>query len=155
MWINVIPQLIARIDIKDAMIKQLLIDLLERLSQKYPQALVYSLSVSKKSQNKERREAAEALINKLKLTQGILIEQANMVSDELIRAAILLSETWTEAIEEASRIYFAKNDAETMINNLKDLHKRMERQPETMNEVNFYQGFASDLEEAKLWTQMY
>lgn len=78
-----------------------------------------------------------------------------MVSDELIRAAILLSEIWTEAIEEASRIYFAKNDAETMINNLKDLHRRMERQPETMNEVNFYQGFASDLEEAKLWTQMY
>jgi FKBP12-rapamycin complex-associated protein len=137
------------------MIKQLLIDLLERLSQKYPQALVYSLSVSKKSQNKERREAAEALINKLKLTQGNLIEQANMVSDELIRAAILLSEIWTEAIEEASRIYFAKNDAETMINNLKDLHKRIKRQPETMNEVNFYQGFASDLEEAKLWTQMY
>ena len=31
-WINVIPQLIARIDIKEAMIKQLLIDLLERLS---------------------------------------------------------------------------------------------------------------------------
>lgn len=35
-WINVIPQLIARIDIKEAMIKQALIDLLERLSQKYP-----------------------------------------------------------------------------------------------------------------------
>jgi len=73
-WINVIPQLIARIDIKEPLIKQLLIDLLERLSQKYPQALVYSLSVSKKSRTKERREAAEALINKLKLTQGTLIE---------------------------------------------------------------------------------
>lgn len=48
-WINVIPQLLARIDIKEQMIKQLLIDLLERLSQRYPQALVYSLSVSKKS----------------------------------------------------------------------------------------------------------
>lgn len=154
-WINVIPQLIARIDIKEAMIKQLLIDLLERLSQRYPQALVYSLSVSKKSRTKERREAAEALINKLKLTQGTLIEQANMVSDELIRAAILLSETWTESIEEASRIYFAKNDAETMINHLKDLHKKMEKEPETMNEINFYQGFASDLEEAQLWTGLY
>jgi len=31
-WINVIPQLIARIDIKENKIKQLLIDLLERLS---------------------------------------------------------------------------------------------------------------------------
>jgi len=31
-WITVIPQLIARIDIKEPLIKQLLIDLLERLS---------------------------------------------------------------------------------------------------------------------------
>jgi|TARA_B110000285_G_scaffold219715_1_gene270626 FKBP12-rapamycin complex-associated protein len=119
----VIPQLIARIDIKEVMTKQALIDLLERLSQKYPQALIYSLSVSKKSQTKERRESAEAMLNKLKLTQSTLIEQANMVSEELIRAAILLSETWTEAIEDASRVYFGKYDGETMINNLKDLHK--------------------------------
>ena len=75
-----------------------------------------------------------------------------MVSEELIRAAILLSETWTEAIEEASRVYFTKNDADTMIANLKDLHKMMEKAPETMNEINFYQGFASDLEEAQMWT---
>lgn len=45
-----------------------------------------------------------------------------MISSELIRAAIVLAESWTEAIEEASRIYFTKNDAETMINSLKDLH---------------------------------
>lgn len=31
----------------------------------------------------------------------------------------------------------------------------MEKPPETMNEINFYQGFASDLEEAQLWTQVY
>ena len=78
-----------------------------------------------------------------------------MVSDELIRAAILLSEIWTEAIEDASRVYFGKNDSETMINNLRDLHKMMEKEPETMNEINFYQGFASDLEEAQLWTLQY
>lgn len=116
---------------------------------------MYSLSVSQKSRVRERKEAAESLINKLRLTQSILIDQANMISSELIRAAILLSESWTEAIEEASRVYFAKNDAETMIGNLKDLHKRMQQPPETINEINFYQGFASDLEEALLWTQMY
>jgi hypothetical protein len=147
-WINVIPQLLARIDIKKPMIKTLLLDLLERVSQRYPQALLYSLSVSKKSRTKERREAADALVSKMKLTQGTLIEQANMVSDELIRAAILLSESWSEAIEEASRTYFTNNDAETMIAGLKDLHAAMEREPETMNEINFYQGFACDLEEA-------
>jgi len=29
-----------------------------------------------------------------------------MIANELIRSAILLSEIWNEAIEEASRIYF-------------------------------------------------
>ena len=78
-----------------------------------------------------------------------------MVSNELIRAAILLSEIWTEAIEDASRVYFGKYDGDQMINNLKELHKRMEEPPETMNEINFYQGFASDLEEAQLWTKVF
>lgn len=45
-----------------------------------------------------------------------------MVSDELIRAAILLSESWTEAIEEASRTFFQGNDSESMIAGLRDLH---------------------------------
>lgn len=39
-----------------------------------------------------------------------------------------------------------------MIAFLSDFHKLMEKAPETMNEINFYQGFASDLEEAQMWT---
>jgi FKBP12-rapamycin complex-associated protein len=35
-WINVIPQLLARVDIKDPVIRKSLIDLLERISQKFP-----------------------------------------------------------------------------------------------------------------------
>lgn len=61
-----------------------------------------------------------------------------MVSEELIRAAILLSESWSAAIEEASRTYFTEKDADGMIAGLRDLHQRMEQAPETMNEVNFY-----------------
>lgn len=35
-WINVIPQLLARVDIKDPIIRKSLIDLLEKISQKFP-----------------------------------------------------------------------------------------------------------------------
>jgi serine/threonine-protein kinase mTOR len=105
-WIEVIPQLLARVDIKDPVIRKSLIDLLEKISMKFPQALIYSLSVLQKSKTNERRKAADQLIDKLKLKQPILIEQATMISDELIRCAIVLSEIWNEAIEEASRIYF-------------------------------------------------
>jgi len=31
----------------------------------------------------------------------------------------------------------------------------MEREPETMNEISFYQGYASDLQEAHSWMKMY
>lgn len=57
-WIEVIPQLLARIDIRDAMIKQSLLNLVEKISMKFPQALIYSLSVTQKSNTTGRREAA-------------------------------------------------------------------------------------------------
>ena len=78
-----------------------------------------------------------------------------MISDELIRCAIVLAEIWNEAIEEASRIYFGQNDAKAMINYLAPYHKIMEAQPETMNEISFYQGYASDLQEAESWTKRF
>ena len=61
---------------------------------KFPQALIYSLSVQTKSTTSERKEAAAQLIEKLKTTQPLLVDQAQIISDELIRSAILLAETW-------------------------------------------------------------
>ena len=61
-----------------------------------------------------------------------------MISDELIRCAIVLGEIWNEAIEEASRIYFGQNDAKLMITYLAPYHKMMENPPETMNEIAFF-----------------
>ena len=84
-----------------------------------------------------------------------MIEQANLVSEELIRAAILLPEMWNEAIEEASRAFFNNKDPTSMIESLAEMHVEMQKVPVTMNEINFYQGFASDLEEAKEWTDLY
>ena len=66
----------------------------------------------------------------------------------MCRSAILLSEVWQEAIEEASRIYFHKNDGKAMYQYIKPFHEEMEKIPDTMNEISFYQGYASDLLEA-------
>lgn len=154
-WIDVIPQLLARIDIDDTKIKETLIDLIERISVRFPQALIYSLSVTLKSTASGRREAAEQLIQKLKATQPVLIDQAFTISNELNRSAILLSEVWQEAIEEASRIYFHRNDGKAMYHYIKPYHDEMEKLPETMNEIAFYQGYASDLLEAFSWMKRY
>lgn len=107
--------------------------------------MIYSLSVLQKSTTVSRRAAADQLITKLKITQPVLIEQASLISSELNRAAILLDEVWKDAIEEASRIYFERNEAQAMYNYIVPIHKEMDRKPETMNEIAFYQGYQSDL----------
>ena len=45
-WLEVIPQLIARIHISNPLIMGLLMDLLKRLGTQHPQALIYALAVS-------------------------------------------------------------------------------------------------------------
>ena len=145
----------ARIDINDERIKESLLSLVEKISMKFPQALIYSLSVTMKSNALERREAAAQLIKKLKTTQSVLVDQAQIISDELNRSAILLAETWQEAIEEASRIYFGRNDGKAMYAYIEPYHALMKKEPETMNEIAFYQGYASDLLEAFSWMKRY
>lgn len=111
--------------------------------------------MTQKSNTSERREAAAQLIDKLKATQPVLINQATTISDELNRSAILLAEVWQEAIEEASRIYFGRNDGLAMYHYIEPYHKLMEKEPETMNEIAFYQGYASDLQDAFAWMLRY
>jgi FKBP12-rapamycin complex-associated protein len=62
---------------------------------------------------------------------------------------------WYEAIEEASRIYFGRLDGKAMYNYLNPIHQEMDREPDTMNEISFYQGYASDLLEAHSWLKLY
>jgi len=46
-WLNVIPQIIARINMSDDTIRQSVHNLLLRIGQEHPQALVYPLTVHK------------------------------------------------------------------------------------------------------------
>jgi serine/threonine-protein kinase mTOR len=88
-WIDVIPQLLARIDIKDETIRKTLIELVEKISLKFPQAILYSLSVQEISTSNERKRAAKQLFEKLKTTQKTLIDQATTISTEMNRSAIV------------------------------------------------------------------
>ena len=70
--------------------------------------LVYSLTVACKSNNSARRNAANKILSKIREHSETLVNQSLMVSDELIRVAILWHEQWYEALEEASRLYFGE-----------------------------------------------
>jgi phosphatidylinositol kinase/protein kinase (PI-3 family) len=53
--------------------------------------------------------------------------QALIVSQELIRVAILWHELWHEGLEEASRLYFTEKNPEGMIAVLEPLHDMLEK----------------------------
>ena len=114
-WLGVLPQLLARIHIKSPSVRSVLHPLLVRLGAKHPQALMYPLSVLLKSPVVERKVAAESLMNSLKAHSSLLVEEALMVSSELIRVAILWLELWHEGLEDASRLYYGEGNVSAML----------------------------------------
>ena len=105
-----IPQLIARIDTPRPLVGRLIHQLLADLGRFHPQALVYSLTVACKSNNPNRRNAANKILNKIREHSDSLVQEAMMVSEELIRVAILWHEQWHEGLEDASRLYFGERN---------------------------------------------
>ena len=154
-WLHVIPQLIARIDSPYCNVKKLIHHLLCDVGKQHPQALVYPITVASKSVVKTRSDAARAILNVLSETRNELVLQANLVSEELIRVAILWHELWHEGLEEASRLYFADKNIQGMLNTLEPLHSMLELGPQTLNEMSFSQAYGRDLSDAQDWCKKY
>eukprot|EP01137_Pigoraptor_chileana_P037293 Opistho-2@34170 len=154
-WLQVIPQLIARIHTPSAMVGRLIHQLLADIGRQHPQALIYPLTVASKSQSVPRRSAALSIMDTMRLHSAVLVEQALLVSEELIRVAILWHEMWHEGLEEASRLYFGEHNIEGMFAKLEPLHQRLEKGPETLREISFNQAFGRDLHEAHEWCKKY
>ncbi len=147
-WLGVLPQLLARIHIKSQAIRSVLHSLLIRLGTKHPQALMYPLSVLLKSPVVERKVAAESLMNSLKAHSNALVEEALMVSSELIRVAILWLELWHEGLEDASRLYYGEGNVSGMLDVLIPLHAQLEKGASTRREQDFLKSFGRDLLDA-------
>ena len=154
-WLGVLPQVLARIHIKDPNIRAILHPLLVRLGQKHPQALMYPLSVLLKSPVLERKSSAESLMLSLKEHSSELVEEALMVSSELIRVAILWLETWHEGLEDASRLYFVEGNVSGMLDILLPLHEKVEAGGETMLEREFLKNYGHDLATAHMHIKDY
>ena len=104
-WLEVIPQLIARINQPVNRVRATIHRLLAEVGKAHPQALVYPLTVTMKSNVIRRSESAGQIMEKMREHSPKLVEQADLVSHELIRVAVLWHELWHEGLEEASRLY--------------------------------------------------
>ncbi|CAK7232972.1 phosphatidylinositol kinase-related protein kinase tor1 [Sporothrix eucalyptigena] len=155
-WLEVIPQLIARINQPNKRVQQSVHNLLADVGRAHPQALVYPLTVAMKSwQNSRRSRSAAQIMDSMRQHSAKLVEQADLVSHELIRVAVLWHELWHEGLEEASRLYFGDHNIEGMLAVLQPLHDMLERGPETLREISFTQAFGRDLSEAWEWCKQY
>jgi len=157
-WLEVMPQLIARIHSNIPPVKRLIHELLCKVADDHPQALVYPLTVASKSQSYSRSEASNQILHKIRQNSPksrVLVEQASMVSDELIRVSIIWHEMWHEAIEEASRQYFGEKNIEEMFRILEPLHILLEKGGKTVNQIAFQRMYGRDLQEAWEWCKNY
>jgi len=93
-WTQVIPQLLARIDINAERTKNTMVELLKIICDTYPQTMIYPVSVLSQSNTVSRKQVAHELIEMMRRNQKTLINQALFISKELIRAAVLLTESW-------------------------------------------------------------
>ncbi|KAI1333519.1 FAT-domain-containing protein [Xylariaceae sp. FL0016] len=155
-WLEVIPQLIARINQPNQRVRQSIHNLLADVGRNHPQALVYPLTVAMKSaQSSRRSKSAAQIMDSMRAHSAKLVEQADLVSHELIRVAVLWHEQWHEGLEEASRVWFGDHNIDGMFAILGPLHEQLEKGPETLREISFAQTFGRDLTEARDWCRQY
>ena len=74
-WLQVIPQLIARIHANSHHVRRLIHQLLSDIGKEHPQSLIYSLTVASKSQNSTRKTSAAAIMDKMRSHCANLVEQ--------------------------------------------------------------------------------
>ncbi|KAI0032654.1 atypical/PIKK/FRAP protein kinase [Vararia minispora EC-137] len=154
-WLEVIPQIIARIQTPSSNIRRNITNLLTDVGKQHPQALIYPLTVASKSSSSSRKNAALAIMDRMKDHSHTIVDQALLVGNELIRVAILWHELWHERLEEASRQYYTEHNPEGMIAALEPLHDMLEAGPTTAREISFAQAFGRDLHEAREHTRRY
>jgi len=129
-WLDVIPQIIARLDDRDGKAIALMIKLLTIVGRAHPQALIFPITVASKTTSAPRREAALRILETMREHSPELVEESNMVSVNIIRVAITWHEMWHEGIEMASRLYFHENNVDAMLGGLLQLHESaMENHP--------------------------
>lgn len=154
-WINLLPQIIARLECEDPLLKKAVHSLILLIGKCHPQAVLYSLIVPYKSESVSKQQAAASLIDQLKSTFPSLVSASLTLSDELLRIAQTWHEEWFQAIDEASREYVLRKNPAKTIELLMPLHKKIQRQPQTMFEVLFLSNYSSLLSVSQQWLEEY
>jgi FKBP12-rapamycin complex-associated protein len=122
-WLNVVPQIIARIHTTKEVLQKSVHALLKIIATHHPQVLLYPLHVSinaiaSGADIDGRRQAAADVLQTLSDVHGAegqkLVQQAQLVSAELARCAVLWIELWRIEVEACWVAWQQRSDSEAM-----------------------------------------
>lgn len=68
--------------------------MLIKVTLKYPQGIIFTLLLNSQSNSKRRKNAASKLITRLRDQKSVFVDQAETISTEIQRVAILQQEEW-------------------------------------------------------------
>lgn len=155
-WLEVIPQLIARIDHHAPAVSEKLNSLLMQVAREHPQALIYPITVTSNTASEARQRAGRKIIFEMRKISEQLVDEANLVSREMMQVAITWHEMWYQGLEDAANLYFTDKDVEGMLVKLDELHGNWQASEDsTMRVLSFIHTFGRDLHEAKEWVDKY
>lgn len=162
-WMDVVPQLIARINQPSPRVRASIHNLLCEMGGYNPQVLIYPLTVlihpvtsgPGTADSKEREAAARSVLASIRQKNNVLCDQAFMVSEELIRIAVLWVEECLNVVDAVNGLYqstiinWQAPDWRVGVQRLLQMHGRLARGPQTMNEMAFIQAHGALLHEGK------
>jgi hypothetical protein len=115
---------------------------------RYPQGIIFTLMLALQSNKERRQKAATQLISKLRSMNPAFIAQAETISTEIQRVAILQQEEWLEYMGEACR-YYDEQQFDKICKLMYPLHRSfMKASPDSHNEILFYQKYSYRINEA-------
>ena len=173
-WLSVVPQLIARIHIKSTEISAFLRKLLVKVASAHPQPLVWPISVALNTNDNQQRMVASEVLSEMRKIKKQLVEEATLVSRELMRVAITPHELWYDGLEQAAQLYMDNKDISSMITVLRELHDTLNEQPSITNtkhegfsegfgkigstslrEISFRHNYGKSLLDAQFWLDQF
>lgn len=115
---------------------------------RYPQGIIFTLMLASQSKKERRERAASQLIAKLRTVNSAFVMQAETISNEIQRVAILQQEEWLEYMGEACR-YYDDQQYDKICQLMYPLHKSLLKgSPDSHNEMLFYQKYSYRINEA-------
>jgi serine/threonine-protein kinase mTOR len=170
-WIELIPQLIARMD-NDP--RQILKFILDKLAYEHPQAIVCPILLAKamlddetsKKVRSRKDDITSIMVNGIldvvrKTEDGeTLIQEAQTMSRELKKVAMTPQEFWLEGLEKIKKVYGEVQKSYAypeLIKELEQLHASMGDtiKHESLRDISFIHCFGGDISEAYRWLMIF